>query len=88
VERTVEASWKTILGWFEQNCPQQHSMFRGPADDERLEAVERATGRPLPADQVAWWRLSDGTEWRGVGLLPLFWAPLSVSASVDTHRVG
>ncbi|MEU7901746.1 SMI1/KNR4 family protein [Actinoplanes sp. NPDC049118] len=89
MEHTVELSWETILGWFEAYCPADRSSFRGPAAEEGLRAVEQATGRSLPADQLAWWRLSDGTEedCPVPSLIPVVWAPASVSYALSRHRM-
>jgi cell wall assembly regulator SMI1 len=88
VEHTVERSWETILGWFEEFSRAERPSFRGPAAEEDLRAVEQATGRPLPVDQLAWWRLSDGTEEDGPlpSLIPVVWAPASVAYALHRHR--
>lgn len=79
----------TIMRWIEENCPDERPAFRGPAAEEDLRTVERATGRPLPADQLAWWRLSDGTEDRGPSplLIPVVWTPTSVAYALQRHRL-
>ena len=89
MERTVERSWEAILGWFEESSPAERPGFRGPAAEEDLRAVEQATGRSLPADQLAWWRLSDGTEENGPvpSLIPVVWAPASVAYALHRHRM-
>jgi cell wall assembly regulator SMI1 len=87
VEHTVGRSWERILGWFEEYCPSDGAMFRGPAAEQDLQAVELATGRSLPADQLAWWRLSDGTPEHGPSLIPVVWTPASVAYALARHRM-
>ena len=85
---TVVQSWQTIRRWFEQHAPDQLAAFRGPCAEDDLHAVEQATGRPLPGDQQAWWRLTDGTDGLlAPRLIPVVWIPLSTQAALREYRL-
>ncbi|MFD1371060.1 SMI1/KNR4 family protein [Actinoplanes sichuanensis] len=85
--RSVGASWAMILAWFTQHAPNELTGFRSPSAQQDLRAVEETMGMPLPADQVEWWQLTDGTdEARFVRLIPLAYRPLSARDAVLFHR--
>ncbi|MFG1605686.1 SMI1/KNR4 family protein [Actinoplanes sp. NPDC049265] len=84
----VQRSWSRIVKWLADNCPDDFAGLQGPAPAEQLDVIEQVLGRPLPADQRAWWRLADGTDEGGtaVWLIPVAWTPLSTRDALARYQ--
>ena len=85
----VDQSWAVITAWLGEHCPQSLSSFQGPATEEEIRAVEATVGRPIPADQRAWWRLSNGTGRMSnhlVSVIPLVYSPASTGFVLARHE--
>ncbi|MER7411050.1 SMI1/KNR4 family protein [Streptomyces cacaoi] len=64
----LAAAWARIDAWLGQYAPGTAALLRPGADEERIRAAEKATGRVFPPELAAWYRIHDGMEHRDEGL--------------------
>ncbi|WP_203835446.1 SMI1/KNR4 family protein [Winogradskya humida] len=67
--------------------PGRTRQLPGPSAEDDIRGLEEAVGQPLPADQVAWWRHSDGTGDNFVSLIPGTWTPASTGYALRQYRL-
>ncbi|WP_091661980.1 SMI1/KNR4 family protein [Micromonospora auratinigra] len=86
MDTPVEESWARISGWLARHAPVTAQAIRPPAGAAEVRRTEAVVGRPLPADLLAWWRLTDGiadADYRAGSPIPTHYLPLS---TVDARR--
>jgi cell wall assembly regulator SMI1 len=89
-DEKVEHAWNELVSWCRQHAPRTVSELRAPANEQAIDAAERATGVVWPSELKCWYRLHNGVNvMDATGLLfPWSW-PLSLDELVDTHaRLG
>ncbi|MFI6263136.1 SMI1/KNR4 family protein [Micromonospora sp. NPDC051006] len=78
----VEDSWRRIIAWLARHASVTAEAIRPPASAVEVRRTEKAVGRPLPADLLAWWRLMDGiadADYRAGCPIPSHYYPLPVA---------
>jgi cell wall assembly regulator SMI1 len=84
----LATAWLSITTWLDEHAPRTARAVRPPAAEEEIRQAVTRLGHDLPADLLAWWRLSDGMpDDRGSGLFPhTSYRPLPVAEVVGEYE--
>jgi cell wall assembly regulator SMI1 len=81
--------WERIEVWLDRYAPSYRATLNDGASEDRLAAVERAMGVPLPEDLRAWWLRANGVRPGGRhasgSLIPERYHPCSAETALATR---
>jgi cell wall assembly regulator SMI1 len=84
---TVDSSWARITAWLGAQVPAMAAGFAPPATDDEVDAASREVGVAFPPDLRAWFGLVGGNEGQFGSLVPAYFDPLSVAASLADRKI-
>ncbi|WP_329006023.1 SMI1/KNR4 family protein [Kribbella sp. NBC_00709] len=80
MDRSVQESWSSIIGWLEEHLPHALEHLQPPASWGEISELRAAMDRRLPSDLIAWLTLNNGFGWQAAfgNLIPVLYVPMGI----------